>query len=224
LLVRLKSGFTLNRREGHWHLEPRLSSTKPDAIEGLVPTDFVEYAKKGSNWAHSIPVGRDGTLRVVYELTNSLAKRFRWLPAQATMFLFTEAIPLVDSSTIAIEPPPHVLVPWGGLLPLECLTRVTLTIDPRMTPEEMAKVYAKARAKMLVEEKPRSQSEKHLRLAVFAVKHLALDRDAMREWGRTFPNWKYESLALFARDARVAIDRLVQGRVVDAWKAVVDPR
>jgi len=40
----------------------------------------------------------------------------------------------------------------------------------------------------------------------------------MCEWAQAFPNWKHRRVSLFARDARVARDRLLHESAVDHWK------
>jgi hypothetical protein len=220
LIVRLKPGFTLNYRDG-WQLEPPLSSVGPDEIEGLVPVDSLDYTKAGSNWVQCVPIGRNGNLRIVFKLSKALAERCRWQVAQATMFLLTDMTPLLAMETVGFSPPPWTTLPYGRqLLPLSCLTRVTLTVDPMMTPREVSEKYAKVRAKLFVR-KPRAQSEKHLNLAVFAVKHPALNNEARLEWEREFPKWKYPRLSLFARDARVARNRLLHESAIDMWRSLV---
>ncbi len=214
LLVRLKHGFTLDYCDG-WQLDPPISSVGSDEIEGLAPVDCVEYGRPGSTWVHRIPIGRDGTLRFVFQLTMGLVNRFCWQGAQATVFLLTDTTPLVAIESVELRRPPATILPWGGgLLALACLSRITLTIDPMMTPREVGERYAKLRG-TLIARKPRTQSEKHLQLAVFAVERAVLDKEAMSEWGRKFPDWKYGRVSIFARDARAARERLLHNHPVD---------
>jgi hypothetical protein len=215
LLVRLKPGFKLDLSTRQ--LEPPLSSLGSDAIEALVPVDSLDYAIPGSNSVHRVSIGRDGTLRVTYELSKSLASVFRWQQAQATVFLLTDITPLL-TDRVEITPGPFTRLPWGGLLPLACLSRLTLTIDPLTTVREVEQIYAKLRKELLVR-KPRAQDRRHLKLAVFAVKHPVLDAEAMREWDRKYPSWRYGRVSLFAQHARVARDRLLHNSAVDPWQS-----
>jgi hypothetical protein len=215
LIVRLNRDSKLHRQNG-WQLDPPLSAMGPEQIEGLAPVDALAYAKKDSKVAEYVPIGRDGAHRATWRLSNSLARTFRWQEAQATMFLLTDITPLLTEA-VHLDPPPMITLPYGGFRPLSCLTRVTLTIDPMMTPREVSQEYGRVRAKLLGR-KPRAQSERHLQLAVFAIKHPALDKAAMCEWAQAFPNWKHRRVSLFARDARVARDRLLHESAVDHWK------
>jgi hypothetical protein len=225
VIVRIKKGSKLRRGDG-WQLDPPLSSIGPEQIEGLAPVDGLAYARKDSKVAEYVPIGRDGPLRTTWRLSSSLATTFRWQEAQATMFLLTDVTPLLTES-VQIDRAPMTSVAYGGadrsdtrsLRSLSCLTRVTLTIDPMMTPREVSLEYRQLRARILGR-KPRVQSEKHLQLAVFAVKHLKLDKVAMAQWNLRFPPWKHQRLSLFARDGRVARERLLHEHPVDPWKEV----
>lgn len=190
---------------------PPLSLCGQYQIEGPCPIDFLNYATPAANWVRRVPVGRDGVLREVYNLSKDLARLFTWQEAQATVFLLTDLAPLIQAEGVQLSPLTITTLPDGGQKPLSCLTHVRLTIDPAITPQELSEIYGKIRLKLLGR-KPRAQSEKHLHLAVFAVKHTALDREAMNEWQREFPKWRYSRVSLFARDARTARERLLHAQ------------
>jgi hypothetical protein len=226
VIVRLKPDFKFDDR-GELQLKPLLTSVEPDNIERFANVDSLDYAKPGSDWVHRVPIGRDGTLRVLHELSKDLATYFHWQEAQATVFVLTDLTPVIDTETISASPPPWVTLPYGGMEPLACLVRVTLKIDPMITPEELAKKYAVVRNRLLVK-KPRALSEKHLALAVFAAKHPVLNRDAMEQWARESPQWSYQRVSLFVRDARTARSRLLHRSPVGVFgtlrRAKAQPR
>jgi hypothetical protein len=213
VLVRLKTGFEFDDRD-EFKLKPLLSSVEPEDIERFVSNDSLDYGKPGSDRTHPVPIGRDGTLRVVYEISKTLARLFCWQEAQATVFLLTDLTPMIDTELVGLSQPPVVTLPYGEVKPLACLARLTMTVDPLLTPREVSQKYAKLRGRCLVS-KPRAMSQKHLELAVFATKHPAVDRDAMELWGREFPSWKYQRVSIFARDAREARARLLHRSPVD---------
>jgi hypothetical protein len=213
VLVRLKTGFEFDDRD-EFKLKPLLSSVEPEDIERFVSNDTLDYGKPGSDLTHSVPIDRDGSLRVVYEISRTLARLFCWQDAQATVFLLTDLTPMIDTELVGLSPPPVVTLPYGEVKPLACLARLTMTVDPLLTPREVSQKYAKLRSRCLVS-KPRAMSQKHLELAVFATKHPAVDRDAMELWGREFPSWKYQRVSIFARDAREARARLLHRSPVD---------
>lgn len=206
-IVRLKTNFQIDERD-EFGFKPLISSVNPEDIEGYAHLDTLAYAKPGSAWVHRVPVGRNGSLRMLYKLSRDLATYFHWQEAQATVFVLTDLTPVIDTENITLSSLSWVTVPYGGMEPLACLIRVTLTIDPMMTPEELARKYAVVRNRFLVK-KPRALSPKHLALAVFATKHPALDSEAMEQWAGEFPQWKYQRVSLFARDARIARSRLL---------------
>lgn len=217
LLIRIKRDSSLFHRSGR-QSKGCLRLVGPDEIEGPAPVDSLFYAKPGSICADAVPVGRDGTLRIVQRISKTLAGRFLWQEAQATVFLLADLTPLITTQSIQFGPPPFMKVPdREHLLPMSCLTRVIITIDPMKTPRELSQEYGRVRTQLLGR-KPRSQSEKHLQLALFAVKHQPLDKEAMAQWGTRFPKWKYTRLSLFSRDARVARERLLHEHPVDPWR------
>jgi len=122
------------------------------------------------------------------------------------MFVLTDATPLLLAETVT--------VPLISALP--CIGRIKITIDPITTPRELAQRYAKLRAKLLGR-KPRQLSEKHLRLAGFtAAKYGELDHNVMETWNRNFPTWRYRRFSIFSRDARRAVDRLLNQPTLDS--------
>jgi hypothetical protein len=180
--------------------------------------DFLNYGKPDDSWNYCAPVGRDGILRATYKLSEWLSTFFNWQKAQATVFLLTDLTPWIASHTVSFGRSPWLTLPYGGTEPLSCLTRITLSVDPLMTPRELAEKYAALRARVLVS-KPRALSPKHLELAVFATEHPNLDRQAMQEWVGKFPEWKYPTLSKFSRDARTARRRLLHRNPVEALTA-----
>lgn len=218
VVVRLRRGFEFDGRD-EIRRKPLLSSVDREDIECFAPLDWLDYGKPGSDRVHHVPVGRDGVLRVLHGISSSLAKLFRWQEAQATVFILTDLTPIIDTDLIGVGMPPFVALPSGEEAPLACLARITLTVDPLMTPRELSQKYARLRTRM-VSSKPRSLSQKHLQLAVFATKHPTLNRDAMEQWGREFPQWKYQTLSLFGRDARDARSRLLHRSPVDLRKTL----
>jgi hypothetical protein len=212
LLVRIKRNSELFHRAGRQR-QGCLCSVEPDEIEGTAPVEGLYYAKPDGN-AGCVPVARDGTLRVVYETSQALAGRFLWEEAQATMFLLTDIIPLISTQHVQFRPAARMALHYKDHpVALSCLMRVTLTIDPMMVPREVAALYRKVRPQ-LFDQRMRTQSAKHLRLAVFAIKHPTLDKAAMTAWQQKFPAWKYSHLKTFVRDARIARDRLLHHNAV----------
>jgi hypothetical protein len=93
-----------------------------------------------------------------------------------------------------------------------------MTVDPITTPRELAAKYARFRLQVLNQgtgklgkrlKRARPLSEKHAKLATFAVRHNPLDSKKMTVWNRQFPQWEYTRYSNFSRDAKVAKERLL---------------
>lgn len=178
------------------HLILKLTSVKPEQVEGMLPVDFIAYQRPQCKWVHRRPIGRDGPLRTLLLLSRRLAKTFGWTEDQATMFVLTDVTPEIATAR------------WGVLpvIPLACLTGISQTIGLQVTPEDLAKKYRKIRSKILGP-KRRGLGEKHCRLAVFALKHQNLNHDALRDWNNQYPTWSYRKVNRFAKEARQAKKR-----------------
>ena len=91
-------------------------------------------------------------------------------------------------------------------------SRITMEIDPTLTPEEVAERYKKIRVS-LIGARYRSMSEKHMRLAEFyggdkpeGTTWTAL----MTKWNHCQDrNWNYVRFETFARDCKQAWQRLM---------------
>jgi hypothetical protein len=172
---------------------PEVTSVKAEQIEGFLPVDCIAYQRPPSACVHRKPIGRDGALRELLLLSRRLAMTFGWTEDQATMFVLTDWTPEIATARWGISP----------VAPLGCLTRVSLAIDLRVTPEELASKYRTIRSSILGP-KHRSLGEKHSRLAVFALKHQDLNQGALCEWNKQHPAWSYSRVSRFAKEARRA--------------------
>ena len=197
--VRIPRGAKISQGPDGRPVFPELLSVKREQIEEILRVDCIAYQRPASRWVQRKPVGRDGALRTLFLLSRRLAETFGWTEDQATMFVLTDWTPEIATAQWGISP----------VAPLACLTRVSLTIDLQVTPEELARKYRTIRSKILGP-KHRSLGEKHSRLAVFALKHRDLNQDALREWNQQHPAWSYRKVSRFAREARLAKRRQEQ--------------
>jgi hypothetical protein len=194
--VRIPRGTKISQGPDGRPVFPELLSVKREQIEELLRVDCIAYQQPGSGWVQRKAIGRDGALRTLLLLSRRLAETFGWTEDQATMFVLTDWTPEIATARWGISP----------VAPLACLTRVSLTIDLQVTPEELAKKYRTIRSKILGP-KHRSLGVKHCRLAVFALKRRDLNLDAMREWNKQHPVWSYNKINRFAKEARLAKQR-----------------
>jgi hypothetical protein len=89
-------------------------------------------------------------------LADKLANRYRWRPSGGTMFLMTGEVPevFVYTGSASIS---------GGAF--GSTSTVTMTLDPTLTPEQVAGIYSRLRARAHPGPLPRPLSVKHYRLA-----------------------------------------------------------
>jgi hypothetical protein len=142
----------------------------------------------------------------LYWLQDRLRRLFLWPEYKATTFTLAGLTPLVAPLTLTYHGGP--LIPYR----LTCLSRVTLEVDPHMTPRELARHYATIRAQ-LFPCRARSLSEQRMQLAVFAAGVPELTHDAMKEWNRQHPKARYTMFKNFTRDARDAQERLLKPKI-----------
>lgn len=159
----------------------------------------LEYALPSDKDARSIPVARDGVLNRLRIISERLESRFGWQPAQATLFILTGLTPLV--STFRFE---------CSTKDTPALARITLTIDPALSPREVAQKYREIR-KRFVGTRHRSMSDKHSTLVLFmnARPEGETYAQSMAAWNRQYRKWKYAHATNFGRDAQVARQRLL---------------
>lgn len=146
VLVPIPKTARLECGKDGWECQPSLRQIETLRIENLAPLLMLDFATPDSEWAQRIPVGRDGVLRTLAELSAALASRYCWQPAQATVFVLTGNVPLLIANTVAIEPPTFETFDGHGMRPMECLSRFVVTVDSRTSPREVAHLYAMARA------------------------------------------------------------------------------
>ena len=175
----------------------RKSERAPFAIKAI------GYAVAGSNWAHNKAVTHGGVLDNLRLIGESLSRLVGWQPAEAVMFVLTNEVPLVSAIRVREE----------LKFPVQSTSRIVLTIDPTLTPQEVAEEYKKARQRFLgAGRRQRKMEEKHLRLAAFSAlrpKDETLAKK-MRAWNRRYRRWKCTEVTNFGRDVLEARGRLLQ--------------
>lgn len=171
---------------------------------GARRTETLGYGVPGDKWMHFVAVPKGGGVERLYRLAGELAARYGWQQAQATLFILTGSIPLVSPLTAELV----TRRPCAGA------SRLVLTIDPALPPEEVAAEYRRVRRALLGEGKrARPLSEKHLRLGAFVAERQDCRTDAERlhAWNAAYPHWGYQQdqVTNFNRDYRRAQERLL---------------
>jgi hypothetical protein len=107
--------------------------------------------------------------------------------------------------------PPAWLMP-DYRLPYQVTSRITLEIDPAVSPSEVAEFYRQAR-KEVITGRHRTLSEKHLQLAQFITSRPEdeLWTERLTAWNDAYPQWSYDAALIknFMRDCSRARERLL---------------
>ena len=201
LRVPIPDGYELVRRDGRISTEPLLTISDRTAAT-QVDMELLSYASPDDQWVQRIPVKQGGTLDRLRVVSKWLARSYTWMEAQATTFVLTGINPLLSSLR-------------GGIritFSQPISSRITMEIDPTLTPDEVAERYKNLRTP-LIGARYRSMSEKHLRLAEFyggnkpeGTTWTAL----MTKWNHSQDRaWEYIRFETFARDCTRAWERLM---------------
>ena len=143
-----------------------------------------------------------GVLDDLRVLARFLAGRYSWKEGHAAAFVLTGITP----------PTPLVQLSYSPNYEYPSLDMLTLKLPARLSPREVAKLYAKASRGLrsgAKERRDRPMTRKHLSLAVFRATNPGGTLKArMREWNTSHPDWRYTNVSLFSRDLRAAYSRL----------------
>ena len=147
-----------------------------------------------------------GALDALRELGEALANSYGWTREQSTVFLLTDAVPLLEEIRV-----------HATIRSLPATSRIVLEVDPNMRPARVQKVYGEQRKRLLAR-RPRPLGEKSLALARFLAESdpTLTWRERLPIWNRIHPEWAYPptNVQNFHRDAVAAQRRLLTGRVI----------
>jgi hypothetical protein len=161
--------------------------------------EVLEYAAPPASAVQTCPVALGSALDRLRSLSESLANRYGWRPAEAATFVLTGWVPVLQPIRARTQ----------VRLPISAATRITLDIDPTVTPAEVAERYATERGRH-VWARTRRMSQKHLQLAMYAEAHQeGTWAERMRGWNEAHPDAAYRQASNFQRDVTRAIDRVL---------------
>jgi hypothetical protein len=171
--------------------------TEGDPLPILV---FAHWPPDGKG-VSKLRVAPGGVLDRLRQVAEHLATTYHWELAVAAVFVLVPIVPVIKTLTVQVNPRQDI----------PALTRVTMTIDPALTPTEVADAYRKVR-RQVVAKFPREIDEQFLWLAVFVTGRPAGETysDQMAVWNEWFPQWAYGDVQKFGRDYRRALQRLLQ--------------
>ncbi len=179
-----------------------ISAKSPGPVGG-VSRRLLRYGTATSEWQHSVMVTQGGVLDGLRDLSERLSRENGWQAAQATVFVLTGRAPLIPAVRT------HISAAGRG--------RITMEIDPAITPRELADRYRRFRGNVLGTRRVKRLSRKHLELAAFASSRPddePWDRRRVA-WNRSYPKSAYakERLSHFKRDCEKAQERLIAPRI-----------
>jgi hypothetical protein len=165
---------------------------------------FLDYAALPDLWVRRVPIAAGGVLERLKYLGEDLVRSYDWEAAAATLFVLTGRIPLIQPLILKFT------------LSAATFKRraIELSVDPAVSPAELAKQYGVLRSKLISGRRVRPLSEKHLRLASFIVEKPDESwASRLHRWNKAFPKWKYVHSTNFRRDVLKARERII-GNVV----------
>jgi hypothetical protein len=171
-----------------------------------IGSHVVRYGASGE-WANAVATSLDGVLERLRNLSERLAGEYSWQEAQATIFVLTGNVPIVDPISVSHE---------MKRSPLSLSQRIVLDVDPTVSPLEVTNQYRLARRGMR-DRGSGKLSSKHLRLATFvaerpegeswAKKLAAWNRTERAEWGYGNDRRRFAHDCLQARRRLLGVTR-----------------
>jgi len=165
------------------------------------PLFLLDYRLGGEDEVRSVWAGQ-GVLARLRKVTIWLADTYPWDAADGAAFLLCGRTPPVRAIEVAFAAP-HPRYAAAS-------ARITLSVDPVLSPARVAEVYRATRRRVF-RTRHRSLTVKHLRLARWALRKSdgVTWIQLMREWNADYPNWRQERPSNFARDCTQAMERLL---------------
>lgn len=199
LSVAVPEGYQLRQdKSGIILTEPPLTVSE-DAAGWGIDVRYLEFGVPDDPWKRQVPTRLWGVLDVLRTLSERLAKKYGWQPRQATVFVLT-GIPVALSRGRVIK---------SFRFPYRVTSRLTIEIDPRVSPKEVLALYREHR-KELLGGRYQPMDRKHLELARFYEgRGKGPWRAEMAKWNSAqAAEWRYSDWRNFRRDCVHAWERL----------------
>lgn len=174
--------------------------------------DWAEPDRQGSWIPGAWPVPISGVLADLAEQAEALERQWRWSKIESVLFILTGRQAYVQPvvGTIQTSRGMNETLGW-----YDVFTRIAIEVDPTVTPDQLSAWWREARQSVLKGRRYRPLSERHLRLARFAVSRTnsgSWEQDR-KAWNRAVseaqPGWAYQDRRTFRRDAVAAVRRLL---------------
>jgi hypothetical protein len=141
--------------DGRRHVETLISQTMPDGPRKVKNLWYIADRQECA-----LTVDARCALGTLAQIADNLAERYQWKPSEAATFVLIGRVPEV-----------FVYIGSASIRHGEnaASTRVTMVLDPFLTPQQVAEVYARLRGRFSPQ---RSMSVKHYRLAQHVGPHV----------------------------------------------------
>lgn len=200
LSVAVPEGYQLRQDKSGIILTEPLLTVSEEAAGWGVDTRRLEYGVPEDRWIRRVPTRVNGVLDELRTLSESLARRYNWQPSCASVFVLTGLPIQLPKGRVTIS----------RRFPHQMVGRLTLELDPCISPKEVLALYRKHR-KELLGGRYQPMSRKHLELARFYEgREKGPWRADMAEWNgkQSDPKWCYTDWRNFRRDCVHAWRRL----------------
>ena len=166
---------------------------------------LVTYAVPGDRSTRSLPIGDDSDLHRLQLLADKLAKPTDWHPAAATTWLLTGVTPAVSPLRVNLRTRSDTSF---GARP-----RIDLSVDPDMTPKEVARVYSTVR-RAAFGGRRRSLGRRTLQIveSAMSASPSASMSERHRQWNRDNENDRIADLRTFRKYVNRGVSHLVNTR------------
>lgn len=151
----------------------------------------------------SEPIREDGVLWWLKKVCEWLGQEYSFSEPDGVTFVLSGHVP----------PAPRARAGWTSYPRLPARSIVRLNVNPRVSPREVADLYAIVRVQLLkhlgLGSRSRPMTEHHAELAVFAVEHEADSWEDLRlQWNAAHPDREFLDVRRFIRDVRAAYRRV----------------
>ena len=158
--------------------------------------------------AREVPLWGGSPLAQPRGLSEELAQRYRWEPAQSTMFVLTGEIPAVPALKVTKSFRSSRQLLDGGAWTTEHLdATIDVTAAAWVPSKTVARAYRKARVEVLGSNGGKPPGSKNLELFRFVTKRIPAGSEVMpegkklvSEWNDDHPQWAYKNTRQFWRD------------------------
>jgi len=177
LEIALPAGFSPVRTANGIGLTPALTISKTRPVIAALKRRFLEYAHP-DGWRRNVPTQHGSVLDQLRQLSEDLAARYGWQPAQATNFVLTGQTPLVRA----------IKADWTRT------GRLVLNVDAAIGPQQLVTAYRALRRRLIGGRRARALTEHQQQLAKFLATRPSSESwaERRRAWNRTHQREAYE--------------------------------